>query len=178
MRDPVLEFLGLRSVKIERVPSLPFKPGIGARLGLGKPTTLAGARARLSFAPVVPAGLERPALFYDTFPPGGQLAFTSRNGRLLFTEISGKFVFQDLRKFILAGTTVERVVVDGERGVWIHGPLHQFVFEDRTGTIRTDSARLAGNTLLWRHRGLLLRLEGPRSKAEALRIARSVRAAP
>jgi hypothetical protein len=69
-------------------------------------------------------------------------------------------------------------MIAGERGIWIHGAVHQFAYEDASGAIQTDSARLAGDTLLWLNRGLLLRLEGASSKAGALRIASSVREAP
>ena len=60
----------------------------------------------------------------------------------------------------------------------VAGRPHEVVFEDANGEIRSDRTRLAGNVLIWRHKGLLLRLEGARSKAEALRIARSVGGAP
>jgi RNA polymerase sigma factor (sigma-70 family) len=41
--------------------------------------------------------------------------------------------------------------------------------------IRGEDLRLAGNTLVWRRGGLLLRLEAHLSKARALRIARTLR---
>jgi hypothetical protein len=72
---------------------------------------------------------------------------------------------------------VSAVTVDGERGLWFQG-RHQYAYADRDGNIRSDSVRTAGNVLLWRRGDLLLRLEGARSKQEALRIARSVREAP
>ena len=73
------------------------------------------------------------------------------------------------------GTTVEPVVVDGRRGAWLAGEPHQFFYTDAGGQVRTETLRLAGNTLLWQRGPLTLRLEGVVSKAAALRIARSVR---
>jgi hypothetical protein len=69
-------------------------------------------------------------------------------------------------------------MIDGQRALWIHGALHQYAYVDKTGKIRTDSVRTAGDVLLWRHKDLLVRLEGARSKQQALAIARSAREVP
>ena len=178
VRDPVLDFLGLRGVEVKRVPQLPFRTNPGARLGLAPRLTLAQARRRLAFRPLVPAALPEPAVYVADYFPGGQLGLVYRSGRLLLTEVEGALRSQYLQKFVLPGTKIDRVVVAGQRGIWIHGQIHEIVYVDANGEIRPDRARLAGDTLLWRHGRLLLRLEGARSEAEALRIARSVRAAP
>ena len=182
IREPVLDWLGLRSVKIERVPRpLPQSaPGSaaapGSALGLGQRMRLAEAQRRLGFTPVLPTGLGTPTIYFEDFPPGGQLALAYPHH--LLTEVEGRIDRQYLAKFLTAGTGVHAVRIDGERGLWIDGDLHQYVFADKTGEIRTDSVRTAGNVLLWRRGPLLLRLEGARTKAQALRIARSLRAAP
>jgi hypothetical protein len=176
IREPVLDWLGLRSVKVERVPRpLPEPPGQG--LALGEHTTLATAVKRIQFAPVFPTGLGKPTVYYEGFPPGGQLGLVYRGGKLFITEVQGKLERQYLFKFLQPGTGVSAVTVDGERGLWFQG-RHQYAYADRDGNIRSDSVRTAGNVLLWRRGDLLLRLEGARSKQEALRIARSVREAP
>jgi hypothetical protein len=177
IREPVLDFLGLRSVKIERVPRpLPVVPG--AHLGLGQRTTLAAARPKLGFHPLVPAGLGAPVVWLDSFPRGGQLSLVYGRGRVLFSELRGDLLRQYLFKFVGPYARVDRVRVDGEPGVWIHGHPHQYAYADASGKIRSETVRFAGDVLLWRRGNLLLRLEGARSKAEALRIARAVRAAP
>jgi hypothetical protein len=177
IREPVLDFLGLRSVKIERVPRpLPVVPG--RKLALGRHTTLPAARRALDFAPLVPSGLGDPVVYYDRFPPGGQLALVYRKGALFITEVQGRLQSQFLFKFIGPDAKVDRVSVDGGRGLWIHGGPHQYAYADKTGEMRSDSVRLAGDVLLWRSGGVLLRLEGALSKEEALRIASSARAAP
>ena len=92
---------------------------------------------------------------------------------------AGAAAIPGVRHFLGFGSVrVERVTIDGAPGLWIHGALHQIVYEDRKGLIRPDTIRLAGDTLLWRRGPVLLRLEGARSRAEALRIAHSLRAAP
>ena len=169
----VRHFLGFGSVRVERVPRLPLKPAPGAKLALGRQTTLAAAH--VAFRPLVPAALARPTVYVDRTIPGGQLSLVYRRGHLLLTEVEGRLRHEFLQKFVGPGTRVERVALPG---LWIHGALHEIVYEDRNGLIRPDTVRLAGDTLLWRRGAVLLRLEGARSKAEALRIARSVRAAP
>ena len=177
VREPVLDFLGLRSVTIERVPRpLPVVPG--AKLSLGRHTTLAAARRALYFTPLVPSGLGDPVVYYERFPPGGQLALVYRNGAVFITEVQGQLQTQYMFKFIGPGAKVDRVSVNGGRGLWLYGRPHQYAYADKTGELRTDSVRLARDVLLWRSGGVLLRLEGARSKEEALRIARSARAAP
>jgi hypothetical protein len=177
IRDPILDFLGLRSVKIERVPSLPKLPPktqAGARLGLGTRTDFVAAWKQVQFTPGLPSGLGNAEVYVDTTTPGGRISLVYRGGKLLLMELEGNLVLQFLAKFIPPGTTVERVMVQGERGLWIHGALHEFAYQDANGEFRTESVRLAGDTLLWRSKGLLMRLEGAKTKAEALRIANSV----
>jgi hypothetical protein len=176
IREPVLDWLGLRSVHVERVPA-PLPQGPGRGLGLGKRTTLDIARKALGFAPVVPAGLGEPSVYYEGFPPGGQLGLVYPGGVFL-TEVVGRLRAEFLFKFVGPGAKVDKLRIDGERAIWIHGTPHQYAYSDKNGNIRTDTVRTAGNVLLWRRGDLLLRLEGVRLKQEALTIARSVRAVP
>jgi hypothetical protein len=177
VRDPVLDFLGLRSVKVERVPRLPLRPAPGARLRLGSRTTLAAAARQLAFRPLVPTALGRATVYLDGSVPGGELSLVYRGGGLILTEVEGRLRREFMRKFVGPGTAVERVAIADAPGLWIHGALHEVVYEDARGTIRPETVRLAGATLLWRRGSMLLRLEGARSKQEAITIAASVRAA-
>jgi hypothetical protein len=43
------------------------------------------------------------------------------------------------------------------------------------GQIRTDRVRLAGNVLIWQQEGVIVRIEGTHTLAQALAIARSLR---
>lgn len=171
----VRDWLGLSSVEIKRVPKpLPAVPG--ATLGLGTRVSVDTARAKLGFQPVLPSGLGTPTVYYDPFPTGGQLGLAYPRG-VVITEVEGH-VGPYLRKFIPPGTSVDRLKIAGERALWIHGALHQYIYVDRAGNMHTDSVRTAGNVLLWRHKDLLIRIEGARSKRAAIRLAASARAVP
>jgi hypothetical protein len=184
-RHSVLDWLGLRSVKIERVPRLPATP-TGAPLALGKQVTLSGTRAPgADFDVLVPRGLPPDAVYVSDEPPGGQVALVYKGRRglpqavagvgLLITEFRGQQSSVFLQKSLGPGTTAERVTVNGEPGIWIAGQPHVVIYRDARGEVRDYTLRLATNTLLWRHGDLLLRLEAHISKADALRIASSMR---
>ena len=176
VREPVLDWLGLRSVHVERVPRpLPEVPG--AKLALGTHLSLDAARRRLGFTPVLAPGLGTPVAWYDSTPPGGELTLVYRKGELLLAQVEGGLKREFVFKFLQPGTGAQGFRIDGQRALWIHG-LHQYAYADRHGAIRPDSIHTAGDVLLWRRGKLLLRLEGARSKAEAIRIARSLREAP
>jgi hypothetical protein len=171
----VRDWLGLSTVEVQRVPRpLPTVPG--QRLSLGTHLPLAAALAKLEYRPVIPTGLGTPTVFYDPFPAGGQLGLVYPKG-IVITEVQGHLT-RYLQKFIPPGTTLDEFKIDGRRALWIHGALHQYGYADRTGQIRTDSVRTAGDVLLWRYKDLLVRIEGARSKQQAVAIARSAREAP
>jgi hypothetical protein len=187
LRHSVLDWLGLRSVKIERAPRLPTAGAAGADLGLGKRVTLVDGRAPgASFRVLVPSKLVPDAVYAGEGPPGGQvaLAYRSRRGLpsvagsgvgLLITEFRGEQSRLFLQKTLGPGTTAEDVTVGGERGIWIAGAPHIVIYRDAAGRIRDETLRLATNTLLFRHGELLVRLEAHISKAAALRVASSMR---
>jgi hypothetical protein len=171
----VRDWLGLSSVEVKRVPKpLPVVPG--ERLSLGTQVPLDAALAKLEFRPVIPTTLGAPTVYYDPFPAGGQLGLVYPKG-IVITEVQGHLT-RYLAKFIPPGTTLDEFTIDGQRALWIHGALHQYGYADKTGQIRTDSVRTAGDVLLWRRGDLLLRLEGARSKQQAVAIASSARQAP
>jgi hypothetical protein len=179
-RHAVLDWLGLRSVHIERAPRLPkLPPGPAGRdLDLGTRTTLAAARGRVKFHVVVPSTGPDEVYLADT-PPGGRvsLVYAARGGRprMLVTEFRGQQPRGFLFKTLGPGTTAEPVRVNGDPGVWIAGRPHEVIFRDANGQVQSDTVRLAGNTLLWQHGDVLVRLEADVSKADALRIARTMR---
>jgi hypothetical protein len=144
IREPVLDWLGLRSVRIERVPRpLPQpKPAPGADLDLGTHVTLAAARRRLDFEPLLPSGLGDPVVYYGSSIPGGRLGLVYRGGKLFLVEFIGTTDAQYLGKFVTPETKLERLRINGERALWIHGGLDQYVYEDRTGTIRPEQIRI------------------------------------
>jgi hypothetical protein len=185
LRHSVLDWLGLRSVKIERVPRLPATP-TGDLLAVGTRTTLQDAARQASFAPLVPDGPRPDEVYFAPDPPGGQVAlvYKPRPGipaagpigvAVLITEFRGRQVSTFIQKTLGPGTTASRVTVNGERGIWISGEPHILMYRDRNGSVQSYTPRLATNTLLWRRGDLLLRLEAHISQAAAMRIASSMR---
>ena len=180
VRSAVLEVLGIEGARIERREPSPRARAAGARLDLGRPTTLAAARARAPFDVVVPADPGPPdAVWFDRAAPGGgQVAFVwepgSSGGRpLLLTQIAA-LPEPVIGKAAGPGTDIEELVIGGEPGFWLTGDPHEFAFLSPDGQFRTDTLRLVGDALVWNRDGVLLRLEGAPSKARALQIARSV----
>lgn len=179
-RHAVLDWLGLRSVRIERVPKLPaLPPGrAGGDLALGTRTTLPAARAHVTFRVLVPS-LPPDEVYLSGSPAGGRvsLVYAERPGRprMLVTEFRGSQPRGFLTKTLGPGTAAEPVRVNGEPGVWIAGRPHLLIFRDARGEVQDDTLRLAGNTLLWQHAGVLVRLEAQISKSAAVRIAQAMR---
>jgi RNA polymerase sigma-70 factor (ECF subfamily) len=197
-RSAIAQRLGLRGVSITHVPALPEVPDapaapaaqpLGRRLGLGEPVTLQSARARLAFAPLLPAPSdlgEPDEVYASTEIPGGRLTllYKSRPALpeagtagvgLLVTELRGTVnAGVVLAKQLGPSTRLEEVAVNGRRGYWIEGQPHVVLFRDANGVVRDETLRLAGNTLLWEQDELTLRIELAGRKEEALRIAASM----
>lgn len=193
-REAVARRLGLRGVEVriggERpAPTVTTRPGERLELGLGERVTLAEARRRVGFPVLVPAvaGLQRPdAVFVDQrLPVGGRVDFVYRarpglpaspftDAGLLITQFRGQLTADFIKKVVGMGV-VEEVTVAGEPGYWFTGEPHFFSYRDAAGGITDERTRLAGNTLVWQRGEQTLRLEGQLSKAEALRIAASMR---
>lgn len=166
-RSAILEFLGLRSVRIERrEPRVP--PGRGD-LRLGERVSLAQARERAGFDLLVPAALGDPEAVY----------FASGRVSLIYDGV----LVQQFRaavdpvigKAIGEGTRLERFRVDGDPAYFISGRVHGFSYLDKFGDAHFEDQRLAGNTLLVERDGLLLRVEGRVSRDRAVAVVRSLR---
>ena len=184
-RAAVLEFLGLRGVKIERREPQPSR--FGQRVVLGDPVSLATARRRAGFPVGVPGELGPPdaVFFYDHPVTGPRVDMTyrprpglERSGTtgvgLLVTELRAT-AMPVIQKAVGTGATVDQFTLDGDPAVFISGRPHGFAYTPPNGQTQFEEQRLAGNTLLVdRSDGVLLRLEGELSRDEAVRIARSV----
>jgi hypothetical protein len=170
-RDAVLRVLGLRGVRIERVQHLPPLPaGAAARLGLGQRIPLSRARHAADFRALLPPSASSAYIEHDV--PGGRISLLV--GRVLLIEFRGSttpFIF----KVIGPGTTVKELRVNGGAGVYLSGAPHEVIFRDVIGQIQTDRVRLAGNVLMWQQGPLTVRIEGSRTLAQALALARSLR---
>jgi len=65
--------------------------------------------------------------------------------------------------------------VEGAEGAFLSGDPHFLVLLDAQGNPVEDSARLAGNVLLWSDGGIAYRLEGDFDRERALELAVSLR---
>ena len=160
-RSAILRFLGLEGVHVVRVDKLPpvdVNPAV-----VGIPTTLDEAAQVLGFRPLLPdIGTPR-AVYLDPSQQAVLLVY-GKPLRLRLEETKLR-VFQ---KFVTFGAPVQRVTVNGNRGVWIAA---SHVVDDFF-----SQPRLSGSALIWEQDATTFRLEGKLTKAQALRIARSVRA--
>jgi hypothetical protein len=158
-RSAILRFLGLEGVSIVRVQHLP--PVAAHPAVNGTRITLDAAERYLGFRPRLPDVGSAPRLYID---PSHEalLALYGRPVRLRLEE-TRLGVFE---KMISVTQKVDRVTVNGNRGIWLEG---EHVFSDFFA-----QPRLAGNALLWAQGGVTYRLEGLLTKAQALRIARAV----
>jgi hypothetical protein len=175
-RTAILDWLGFGGVEIRRVEELSGARPEGGRLVLGERTTLADARRRSGHPVLVPADSGRPdAVYLDTASPGSPVALvygSLSRPRLLVLEFRAAPLIE---KTLTLETRLEHVTVDGQPGLWIEGPRHEFLYQTRELDAARDTQRLAGNTLLWKRGPLTLRIEGDLSRSEALRIAESMR---
>ena len=188
-RDAIAGFLNLHTT-VNRVPALQSpSPRPGQSLGLGTPTTLAQAQGRLAWQITVPSALGQPDVVYLALPPlgpsGGEvtLVYTNLPGikpsgqtgvSVLVTEARGAVNEQFFGKTVGPGTTIDSVNVNGHSGWWIAGAPHTIVFTDANGNPYFDTLRLATNTLLLDDNGMVIRIEGDITKAQALQIASSL----
>ena len=172
-RDAILRVLGLRGVSIERVRRLPpIPPGArtGRTLGLGQQVPVRRARRAAGFRALLPPRVSAAYLAHDV--PGGRISLLV--GGILITEFrgtAGPFIF----KVIDPGTNLKITRVNGATGVYLSGAPHQVLFGASNGQIRSDRVRLAGNVLVWGQGAVIVRIEGTRTLAQALAIARTLR---
>jgi hypothetical protein len=164
-RSAILRWLGFRNVRIELVDKLPDAPVRGT-LALGPRTTLGQARKRVPYDIVTSSRLGSP----EVHVLGDQVAFVYGR-RLTMIQVRGRFI----EKMAGPGTSIDPSPVNGEPGYWISGRPHYFTYMDKDDQFRQTGFHLAGNTLVWQHGDLTLRIEGKLTRTEALEIARSFR---
>jgi hypothetical protein len=185
-RNVVADWLGLRGVEVELSPK-PVR-GLGTALHLGRPVSLAEARAALGFEPLVAARAQYgapDAIYLADRPAGGRVTFVyaPRPGLpvaagsgvgLLITEFQATIEEPVLRKTAGPDTTVEVLEVNGERAYWLAGEPHGVVFTDRDGKAFQDEGRLAGNTLLFARGPRTIRIESGLTKPDVLAVGESL----
>jgi hypothetical protein len=142
---------------------------------IASPTTLEAAKDLVNFKPVVPTVLG---------PPEGievsqdrrllSMSWNSvRDGPVRLDEFDGKLD----NTFAKTAHGAEFTSVAGSFALWFSEP-HGVVVLNPDGTSRTETARLAGHTLIWTNGGTTLRLEADISRARAIEIAASAAEVP
>jgi hypothetical protein len=183
-RSSVLEWLGLKSVEIERrePTAPPPRPGtLGDELGLGTPLSLAQARERSPFLSLPAAeGLGEPDAVYAG-DGRVSLVYGERAGYARANAIGAALLVQEfparvepfIQKTIGESSDLERLTIDGDPAFFITG-AHGFAYEGAQD-VRFEQQRLAGNTLLVeRADGLLIRVEGEIGRDRAVAVAQSI----
>jgi hypothetical protein len=164
-RAAILDLLGIDGAEIQRVQTLPEAPERGRRVP-GGPVSLQEAREAAEFQLRVPDDYD--AIYHDRSFEGGLVSFVSEDPRLVLTQFLGAAT-PYVEKSAAPGTRIDQVAVGEEIGYWLAGRRHVVVFQDATGRVR--ERRVAGNVLLWEREGITFRLEGARTKAQALALA-------
>jgi hypothetical protein len=170
-RARLLDLIGVGGATIERTEAAPVFDQVTSR-PLGRPASVAEAERLLGFELFIPAE-EDVSVTLDRSLPAATFSWNDR--RLLLTQFIGQAT-PYVQKSAGPGTEIEQLLDNDSIGYWLAGDAHRVVFQDASG--RVLDSRAAGNVLLWEQDGVTLRLEGARSKAEALEIAGTLRGGP
>ncbi|HEV7526047.1 MAG TPA: hypothetical protein VGP92_13840 [Acidimicrobiia bacterium] len=182
-RNAVADWLGIGAVDIRRSEH-PLPPGPSSLTVPGAPGTardraalrkLAAARRAVKFTIAMPTARLAGTLSgveVDQRVPGGLVAL--RYTRFTLVEIAIDPAGPTIAKFIDPGVVVEPAVVGGAPGFWVTG-AHDLLYIDRHGTTRIETVRRSGPVLVWAKGAVTYRVEGFRRRADAQRIADSVR---
>ena len=159
-RSTVLRFFHLGGVTIERVDTLPRAEERPLTEGLGPRVSVADAATVADFRPLLPRWID-----HVYVNEGAVLVLLRAHGKpVLLTEFRGGIY---MKKILGGQTRIEQVRVGRDYGLWVAGARHLF-------RMPSKAPRMAGNVLLWTHGDVTLRLEGPLTKAEAVRLALSI----
>jgi hypothetical protein len=170
-RTTILRWFHLRGATVERVETLPPAVERSRAGGLGRPLPRADAERAVGFELALPPFESAPPKRVYVLNDALATVILRTHGR---TVLLSEFQSGDsdlLKKAVLGETSIQPVLVDGDRGLWVEG-AHTLTYFDRKGMFRQRTVLIRGNVLLWVHDGLTLRLEGKLSQAQALRIAR------
>lgn len=161
--DDVLEWLGLASVEIERVPRLPGDARRPVVEELGEHVSLAEAERRAGFRPVTPDALGQPQ---EIRLDRRVVTLVYAEGDVLLAQLPGALDEPLLTKIAGPGTEVRRV----RDGLLFSGRDHAYLYRRPGGAVAEDRPRLAGDTFVTQRGDVLLRLEAPRLTVERARV--------
>lgn len=153
-RDDVLEWLQIKSVEVRRAPQLPPGARDATPNELGVPVSLAQAKRRAGFEPVLPPRLGDPR---EARLRDGVVTVVYHRG-IRLAQLRGALDENLLRKIVT--TNEVRAVPEG---IFVQG-RHVYLYLRPDGTV--TEARTTGTTLIAQRGDLLLRLEGIRTYEE------------
>ena len=171
VRAAVADWFGLGAVLVHLDDD---EPGPARGAGPAVPPASGGpslrqAAEQVAFTPVRPAALGRPdGVEVSADRTVLSLSWDTPDGVVRLDQLDGTL------DYLMAKTArdVEFTTVDGDFAIWFDRP-HEVVALAPDGSQRRESARLAGNTLIWEGDGVTLRLEGDLPLAEARAVAAS-----
>jgi hypothetical protein len=170
-RSAFLEIFHIRGATVELVETLPDVQA--QRLDFGERVSRDEAERRVGFE-LLDLGSEPDAIFVRPDGLASVVYGDPAEPRLVLSQARGAIYGGFIKKTGGRGTTILRVEVDGEPGLYVDGPEHFVMFLDENGLISDERTYLAGTVLLWNRGDRLLRLEGDLTRDEAVELAESV----
>jgi hypothetical protein len=170
--DAVGTVLRIAGVEVRDEPDPGGLPATPSPLPSLRTAALDEARRVALFPVRVPAGLGAPERVELADPDAAGaprvVSMSFRGGTVRFDQFDGA----PSPVFFKTAADAEWVEV-GTIGIWLAGP-HPVTYVGRDGVERVETARLAAPTLIWSQAGVTYRLEGVGTRAEAVRLARSL----
>jgi hypothetical protein len=160
-RSALERWLGVGSARIHHVQRLPR--ATSGPLISGQAASVAAAERWIHHRLLYPEALGAPEQLRVDYGLS-VVALRWRRPAIRLLEIESGRIY--LEKLVGADTRIEPVTVAGSTGYWI--PARHIAYFD------FEQPTYVGPALLWQHEGITLRLDGPRSKAQAVAIARTV----
>jgi hypothetical protein len=168
-RGAIFDFLHIGGVEVKRVATQPQAPE--RRFDLGEEVDLSDAQDRVDFPLLEPDASF--TTYYDDTVAGGMVNMTW-NGLVLSQWRGDQLALA--QKQVGPNSRTVSVSVNGVPGLWITGARHEIVYRDETGQIDAKTRRLVGNVLLWDRDGITYRLEGAKTRVQALAAVRNLKA--
>jgi len=100
------------------------------------------------------------------------MAFGSAHGQVRIDQFDGGL--DPMFEKFTHSNDLHHVTVSGVPAIWVDRP-HVVIYDDHTGRLREETARLSGSTLIWAHAGITYRVEGDLTQGQAIEIAESMR---
>jgi hypothetical protein len=170
--DAVEGLLRVGGIEVRQEPRTDL-PATPSPLPSVRTVALDEARRMARFPVRVPAALGAPEEVVVADPDDTDaprvVTLTYRGGAVRFDQFDGEASVA----FLKAAPDARWIGIGPDSGMWLPGP-HPVSYVDRDGAGHTETARLAGPTLIWSSGAVTYRLEGLATSAEAQTVALSL----